>query len=203
MKLLTLNGFGAMKRWPRVSLPLLIPSISNGTTLPPNRQRIECIGRTQRNRPLPQRIDLGQGKLWTISGTILATTSDVGPAGPLDQRDIEVALLVGSRFGPIEGLQAGGFEKSLDGGVRRADAWAFALLAHIRRAGWQAINHHGQAARRGEAPSRVEAKPSLLQRIAEEAREIVSGARLHARRDLFAKQLEQKLSHERAGKVQA
>ena len=27
--------FGAMKRWPRVSLPLLMPSISNGTTLPP------------------------------------------------------------------------------------------------------------------------------------------------------------------------
>src|SRR3974377_638818 len=126
-----------------------------------------------------------------------------GPAGPLDERHIEVALLVGSRFGPIEGLQAGGFEKSLDRGVRRADAWTFALLAHIRRAGWQAINHHGQAAWRGEAPSCVEAKPSLLQRIAEEAREIVGSARLHARRDLFAKQLEQKLSHGRPGAYQA
>ena len=66
-----------MKRWPRVSLPLLMPSISNGTTLPPKMHRIECSGRTQRNRPFPQRIDFGQGKLRTISGTISATTCDV------------------------------------------------------------------------------------------------------------------------------
>ncbi len=52
-----------MKRWPRVMLPVLTPSISNGTTSPSKVQTIECSGRTQRKRPEPQRMDFGQGKL--------------------------------------------------------------------------------------------------------------------------------------------
>src|SRR5262245_6544504 len=67
-----------MKRWPRVSLPLLMPSTSNGTTLPSSRQRMEWSGLTQRSLPEPQRIDFGQGKFATISGTISATTSAAG-----------------------------------------------------------------------------------------------------------------------------
>ena len=66
-----------MNLWPRVSLPLLTPSISKGTTLPSSRHRIECSGLTQRSLPLPQRIDFGQGKPRTISGTMPATTSAV------------------------------------------------------------------------------------------------------------------------------
>ena len=70
-----------MKRWPRVVSPDLTPSISKGTTLPPKRQRIECSGRTQRRLPSPQRMDFGQGKARTTSGTISAMTSAVARPG--------------------------------------------------------------------------------------------------------------------------
>ena len=39
---------------------------------------MEWSGRTQRSLPEPQRIDFGQGKFATISGTISATTSAAG-----------------------------------------------------------------------------------------------------------------------------
>ena len=59
-----------MNRWPSVTSPLAMPSISNGTTAPSNRQTIRFSGRTQRSVPVPQRIDLGQGKSRTIRSTI-------------------------------------------------------------------------------------------------------------------------------------
>ena len=64
-----------MKRWPRVVLPLRIPSISKGTTSPSKVQMMEWSGRTQRKDPEPQRIDLGQGNLRIVSGTISAMIS--------------------------------------------------------------------------------------------------------------------------------
>ena len=42
----------------------------------------------------------------------------------------------------------------------------------------------------------------VFQPIAEQAREILGGARLHARRDLLGEQLEQKLSHERPPRIE-
>ena len=61
---------GAWKRCPRVTLPLVIPATSNGTTSPPNSATMACSGRTQRIDSVeadsaPQRIDLGQGKAVT------------------------------------------------------------------------------------------------------------------------------------------
>ncbi len=67
-----------MKRWPRVSSPLLIPSISKGTTSPSKTHRMRCSGRTQRSLPAPQVMDLGQGKDRTMDSTISAMISGVG-----------------------------------------------------------------------------------------------------------------------------
>ena len=70
---------GAMKRWPSVVLPAVRWSRVTGTTSAPpssvSRQRIECSGRTQRRVPLPQRIDLGQGKVRMVRSSTSATMS--------------------------------------------------------------------------------------------------------------------------------
>lgn len=66
-----------MKRWPSVTSPEGMPSTSNGITAPSNRARMRLIGRTQRRVPVPQRIDLGQGKWRMMSSTLSATTSVV------------------------------------------------------------------------------------------------------------------------------
>ena len=78
-------GAGAMKRWPRVTLPERMPSISKSTTSVssvsgPKRQRTEWSGRTQARLPgfveaAPQRIDFGHGKERMTFGTISAMTS--------------------------------------------------------------------------------------------------------------------------------
>jgi hypothetical protein len=80
-----LNGAGARKRWPRVSLPAAMPSTENGTmsgssVSGPKVARIECSGRTQVSAPgafdrAPQRIDFGQRKLLTTSARISPITS--------------------------------------------------------------------------------------------------------------------------------
>ena len=71
-----------MKRWPRVSLPLLMPSISKSHDLAVE-QAEDGVQRAHPAQavPSPQRIDFGQGKLRTISGTISATTSAVARPG--------------------------------------------------------------------------------------------------------------------------
>ena len=74
-----------MKRWPRVTSPARMPSISKGTTSAPasslSRQITECSGRTQRRLPAPQRIDFGQGKLRITSSSTSATISAAGRPG--------------------------------------------------------------------------------------------------------------------------
>ena len=88
---------------------------------------------------------------------------------PLDQRHIEIALLVAADFSLLQRLEPGRFEEALHRRVRRADARALLLLAHVGRARRQAIDHHGKPARRGEAPHRIEAqarRPSARRRAA-------------------------------------
>ena len=80
-----MNGSGAMKRWPRVTLPAAMPSTLNGTmsgssVSGPKVARMECSGRTQVSAPgsadgAPQRIDFGQGKLLMTAGKISPITS--------------------------------------------------------------------------------------------------------------------------------
>ncbi len=71
--------------------PTSTPSMAKGTSSGvsvsgPKLATIECSGRTQRSEPgsreaAPQRIDFGQGKLFTIAGMISASTSIVSRPG--------------------------------------------------------------------------------------------------------------------------
>ena len=108
-------------------------------------------------RPLPQRIDFGQGKLRTISGTTSATTSRRCAPRSLDQRHIEVALLVGADLRLVQRLEPGRFEEALHRRLGRADARALLLLAHVGRPRRQAIDHRRRAAAawRSSAPCRT------------------------------------------------
>ena len=50
-------------------------TISGSSVSAPNVATMECNGRTQVNRPSPQRIDFGHGKLFTTSVMISPITS--------------------------------------------------------------------------------------------------------------------------------
>ena len=80
----------------------------------------------------PQRIDFGQGKARMIAGRISAITSSVVAAGLLDHRDVELALL-GVLLDPrvLDAGKPGALEEARDRRLRRADARALALLAHV------------------------------------------------------------------------
>src|SRR5271165_6745142 len=125
-----------MKRWPEVTSPEAIPSMSNGTISAtscgvPSVQRMPRSGRIQRSasgfvEAAPQRIDFGQGLLGR-------------PAGPFDHRDIERALLrVLFDRRVLDPREAGAFEEAPDRRLGRADARAFALLAPVGLSGGQA-----------------------------------------------------------------
>ena len=95
-----------------------MPSTANGTisgssVSGPKVATMECSGRTQPSAPgfaerSPQRIDFGQGKSRTTSGTISADHLDRRPARLLDHRDVEVALLVGLHLGLADRLEPRG-----------------------------------------------------------------------------------------------
>jgi hypothetical protein len=88
----------------------------------------------------------------------------------------------------VERGQAGGFEKALDGFVRRADTRALALLGDVGLLGRDAVDHQGEAPRGDVGRGTFEFEPGFLEPLGDEAFQIVGGARLHARRDLFGEQ---------------
>ena len=140
-------------------------------------------------------MDFGQGKLRTISGTIVGHHLFGGTAGLLDRRDVVSALLVVALLGLIDRGEPRRFEEAIDRGLGRIDARTLPLLPHIGRAGRQAIDHRDEAPRRGEGPDLLELEPCLAERPAKQPREILARARLHSRRDLFGEQFKQELSH--------
>ena len=119
-----------------------------------------------------------------------------GPARPLDQRDIAVALLgVALDRGLIDGGEAGGFQEALDGGVRRADARPLALLAHVRALHGQAGDVQGQAPWRGEGARALIMEAALHQRVGDQLLQVFRGLALHARGNFLGEQFEQKIGH--------
>ena len=200
-----MNGSGAMKRWPRVSLPAAMPSTLNGTmsgssVSGPKVATIECSGRTQVSAPgsadgAPQRIDFGHGKVFDHIGQHLADHVERGTARLLDHRDIEVALLVGLHFGLGDRFQPGGFQKSGDRLLRRADARAFFLLAQIGLAHRHAVHGERQPPRRHERLGAFIDEPGRDQPVGDELPQILRRPRLHARRDFLGEQFEQEIGH--------
>ncbi len=141
-----------MKRWPQVTSPAAIPSISNGTisavscwvasvqTMPRN-------GRTHRSasgfaEPAPQRIDFGHGNERIIAGNNLGDRILRVAARLLDHRHIELALLrVSLHARVLNTAEACALQKALDRRFRRADARTLALLARMRLSGGASRRH--------------------------------------------------------------
>ena len=135
------------------------------------------------------------GKALDHTGQDFTDDVDRGTARLLDDRDVEIALLVGLHFGFADRLQARGFEESRDGVVRRADARTFLLLAHVGLAHRHAVHRERQPPRRHERLGAFVDKPGIDQPVGDELAQILRRPRLHARRDLFREKFEQKIRH--------
>ena len=117
-------------------------------------------------------------------------------AGLLEAGDVVVALLlVLGDLGVLDRLEARRLQEARQRLLRRADARALALLADRRRLQRHVLDHQRQPARRGVGLRLADAEPLRLQALRDQTFQVVGRARLHARRDLFGKQLEEQLSH--------
>ncbi len=117
----------------------------------------------------PQRMDFGQGKLFTIAGRISASRSMVCGAGALDDRDVELrALLVFLDRRLIQRGEAGAFQKARRSPLRaRRRAGPSAPRAH--RAGAPAARRlQRQPARRGVGGCAFIGQAALDQRVGDE-----------------------------------
>ena len=103
------------------------------------------------------------------------------PAWLLDHRNVEIAFFVRLHFCLGERFQAGGFEKTGDGLLRRADARAFFLLAPVRLAHRHALHRERQPPRRHERLGAVVDEPGFDQPVGDRFAQIVRSPRLHAR----------------------
>ncbi len=86
---------------------------------------------------------------------------------------------------------AGGAQEALDGLLRRADAGAFALLAPVGLGRGQPLGHQRQAPWAGKRGQRLGQQPLGRQLLPRHPLQIPRRLRLHARRDLFAKEFKQ------------
>ena len=174
--------------------------MSGSSVSGPKVATIECSGRTQVSAPgsfdrTPQRMDFGHGKVLITSARISPITSMRGAARLLDHRDIEVALLVGLHLGFADRFQARGFEEAGDGVLRRADARALLLLAHVRLARRHAVHRERQPPRRHECLGAFVDEPGIDQAVGDRLAQILRRPRLHARGNFFGEKLEQKIGH--------
>ena len=78
----------------------------------------------------------------------------------------------------VDRVEPRGFEEAVDRGLGRIDPRAFLLLAHIGRAGRQAVDDRGEPARRGEGLQLFILEPGPGQRLAPAAGARSSRARL-------------------------
>ena len=187
-------------------MPAAIPPTANGTTSGvsvsgPKVATIDCSGRTQRKAPgsaeaAPQRMDFGQGKLLMISGRSLGQHVERLAAGPLDHREVELALLgIGDGRGLIQARQPRALQEALDGRLGGADPRAAALLAHGLAPGGQAGDVQRQPARRRERLGALVQEAARHQGVGDELLEILRRAPLHAGGDLFRAEFEQEVGH--------
>ena len=80
-------------------------------------------------------------------------------------------------------------------GYRRADARALLFFAGVGRTGRQAGDGQRQAARRDEGLGPLIDQPGIDQRVGHGLLQILGGATLHARRDFFGEEFEEKFRH--------
>ncbi len=124
-----------------------------------------------------------------------AITSNRRPALLLGDGDVEVALLVGLHLGLIDRREPRGAEEAGDRLLRRADLRTLALLLHVRLLHRHAVHGQRQPPRRHEGPGALIDEAGGDQAVGDHLLEVVGRARLHARRDFFGEQFEQKVGH--------
>ena len=113
----------------------------------------------------------------------------------LQHGEPELALAGVALLRLVERGEACCLQEALDRLVGRADARAASFLADIGARRRQAIDHQRQPARRRERARVGEGDTRRLQSVADESLEILRGARLHARGNLFAQELEKQFGH--------
>jgi hypothetical protein len=118
-----------------------------------------------------------------------ASTSIAGRPRLLDQRDIEIALLVALDLGFVDRGKTGGLQKPLDRRFSAADARALPLFLQIRLTHGNAVHGQRQAARGGESLRALIDEALGDELVGDHAAQIVGRLRLHARGNLFREQL--------------
>ena len=121
---------------------------------------------------------------------------DGGAAGLLDHRDVKVALLVGLHLRFADRCQPRGLEKARDRILRRADARALLLFAHVGLAVRHAVHRKRQPPRRHERLGAFVDETGIDQAVGNGFAQILRRPRLHARRNFFGEKFEQKIRHE-------
>ena len=122
-----------------------------------------------------------------------------GDAWNAPQEDPGLALAVAARLaigqGPALAQLA---QEALDRLVGRADARTLDLLGAIRRGHRQTVDDQREAPWRREGARRAPGQPGPLEPVADQPKQILGGASLHARGDLLGKEFDQQFSHWRA-----
>jgi hypothetical protein len=113
----------------------------------------------------------------------------------LDHGDVEIALLVRLHLCFADRLQPGGFQKAGNGVVRRADARAFLLFAHVPLPRRHAMHGQRQPPRRHERPGAFVDQSRIDQPVGHKLAQILRRPRLHARGNFLGEQLEQEVGH--------
>ncbi len=117
-------------------------------------------------------------------------------AGLFGHGEPEDALAGVALFALLQAGEAGAAQEAGDRLFGRADAGAFALFLHVRRAGGQTFDHQRQTARGGVGLRRSDLQAGCRQLCGDQALEILGRTGLHACRNILGEQFDQKLGHD-------
>ena len=110
--------------------------------------------------------------------------------------DVEIALLrVGLDLRLVDRGKPGAAQKTLDRLLRRADARALLLLAHVGRARRQPMHGQRQPPRRGEGLGALIGEPGLDQPVGDQPAQILRRLPLHARGNFLGEKFEKQIGH--------
>ena len=113
----------------------------------------------------------------------------------LDQRQVEIAFLVGLHFGLVDRRQTRRLEEAGDGLRGRVDARALLLFLDVGLLHRYAMDRECEPARRGEGLGAFVDEPGRHQPVGDHLLQILGRARLHARRDFLRQKFKQQIGH--------
>ena len=158
-----------------------MPPTSTATISSPSSATIPCSGRTQRNVPSPQRIDLGHGK----SPTIRPIASPITSAALRPGRSM-TANSTPSRSSSCSRVEPGLAQEPVERLGGRRCFRPLDLLAARGGLPGQPARDQRQPPRRRVNVDRARFEPRFVELLGEHPRQIVARPRLHPRRNLLA-----------------